>query len=209
MKSSTIWIVNLNKAIKFIKYIILHFSGFFKKNTLTSQLSIVTCKLVKILDRGSQPVELLLTCLGHFCTMVSPFFWVMDSYIFGFGTQWEEGMGWEVGKPRINTDFPLPTLQNSEKNVINFWEVPLNMGVPLESRCCHKVKGIWNVDLCLQFSSQYFVAFIYSQLFYLSTWANPGFYSNIKSKENCQWKGFLEDSFPFFCGVVFLGFFLC
>lgn len=120
MKSSTIWIVNLNKAIKFIKYIILHFSGFFKKNTLTSQLSIVTCKLVKILDPGSQPVELLLTCLGHFCTMVSPFFWVMDSYIFGFGTQCEEGMGWEVGKPRINTDFPLPTLQNSEKNVINF-----------------------------------------------------------------------------------------
>lgn len=28
-------------------------------------------------------------------------------------------MGWEVGKPKINTDFPLPTLQNSEKKVIN------------------------------------------------------------------------------------------
>jgi len=72
---------------------------------------------MKILDYGSQSVNLLFTCLSHFCSIVSPFFSATERYIFGFGVQRDEEMGWEVGEPRTNTDFPLPALQNSEKKV--------------------------------------------------------------------------------------------
>lgn len=49
------------------------------------------------------------------------------------------------GKLKINTGLSLSTLQNSEKkvniNIRRILKVPLNMGVPFESRCCHKAKG--------------------------------------------------------------------
>lgn len=135
---------------------------------MTSQLAMVTCKRVKLLDHGSQSVKLLLTYFSHFCSLFSPFLWAMDRYVFEFGMQWVEGMG--SGKLRINTGLPLSALQNSEKkvnmNIRLISKVPLNMGAPSESRCCHKFeRNLKHVNLHLQFSSQYFFAFVIFQLF--------------------------------------------
>lgn len=47
-------------------------------------------------------------------------------------------MGWELGKPRVNTDFPLPTLQNSDKKVKNNFRLSLRSAT--EYGCTF---GVW------------------------------------------------------------------
>lgn len=139
----------------------------------------------------------------------------VTSLVLSFG--WQRGIPldfecserqrWEVRKPRINADFALSTLQNQRRKLIlssgSLWEVPLNTGEPLESKCCHKDKGIWNMLIYVSsFTLNIFLP-LFFHLVYLSTWANPGFHSNVVSKENCQWKGLLEASFLFFFCVWF------
>lgn len=148
MKSSAVCTVHLNKAIALIKYIILCLPILNKYVHLTTLSSLVPVSYV--LNQRSQSAKLLLKCLSHFCDNINPLFQTTERKTFGYVTQWEEG--WEVRKPRINTGFPLPALQNSEKNINIKARLPnvfLSTGVPLACRHCHQAKGIW---ICLSVS---------------------------------------------------------